>query len=132
MIIEQYKQKFAELLTVKTGLSLEEIVELIELPPQADMGDLAFPCFSLAKALKKAPPMIANEIAGEISGEGMTIKAMGPYVNAFIEKKSFFEQAFQLKTENSKIKNDQKVLLEYMSGNPNKPLHVGHARNVCL
>ncbi len=89
MIIEQYKRKFAELLTAKTGLSIEEIVELIELPPQSDMGDLAFPCFSLAKTLKKAPPMIAAELAEGVHAQGFVVKAMGPYINAFIEKARF-------------------------------------------
>lgn len=63
MIIEHYKKIFAEALTEKTGLSVDEMVSLIELPPQADMGDLAFPCFSLSKTLRKAPPMIAAEVA---------------------------------------------------------------------
>lgn len=59
MILEQYKKQFAEALAEKTGLAADEIEGLIELPPQSDMGDLAFPCFGLAKSLKKAPPMIA-------------------------------------------------------------------------
>lgn len=77
MILENYKKNFAELLAPKTGMSVEDILPFIEQPPQADMGDLAFPCFSLAKSLKKAPPMIAGEIAGGLSAEGFSeIKAL--------------------------------------------------------
>lgn len=66
MIREQYKKQFAMALAEKTGLSADEIVGMIEVPPQSDMGDLAFPCFSLSKALKKAPMAIATEVAGEL------------------------------------------------------------------
>ena len=131
MIIEHYKQKFAELLAPKTGMAVGDIIPLIEQPPQADMGDLAFPCFALSKTLRKAPPMIAAEIAEGLNGEGLEVKAMGPYVNAFISKQDFTKHVLEHTTQNSKSKTE-KVLLEYMSGNPNKPLHVGHARNVCL
>lgn len=94
MIIDQYKKKFGEVLASKTGMAVEDIVLLIETPPQSDMGDLAFPCFSLAKALKKAPPAIAAELTQGMrdEGQGMEIKAMGPYINAFIEKSDFISK----------------------------------------
>lgn len=136
MIVDQYKKTFAELLAAKIGMTADDIVPLIETPPQSEMGDLAFPCFSLAKALKKAPPMIAAELAEGLKGQGMEIKAMGPYINVFIEKALFIEQTLRPDVSGhllfTKEASKAKVLLEYMSGNPNKPLHVGHARNVCL
>lgn len=69
MILDGYKKQFAELLAKKTGLQYEEVFALIEQPPQTDMGDLAFPCFSLAKPLKKAPMVIAQEIAEGLQAE---------------------------------------------------------------
>ncbi|MBP6910690.1 hypothetical protein KBC03_03745 [Patescibacteria group bacterium] len=115
MIIEQYKQKFAELLVAKTGMSVEDIIPMIEQPPQAEMGDLAFPCFSLAKALKKAPPMIAADVASGLSAEGFSeIKALGPYVNAFIDK-THFVAAVLAGEKPAVVQHKEKVLLEYMS-----------------
>lgn len=70
MILERYKKQFAEALVEKTGMSVEDILPMIEQPPQADMGDLAFPCFSLAKALKKSPILIAVELARDLKSQG--------------------------------------------------------------
>lgn len=113
MIVEQYKKQFAAALAEKTGLEASEIEGMIELPPQSDMGDLAFPCFTLAKSLKKAPPMIANEIAGSVSVPWFSeVKALGPYVNAFIDKSAFVKSV--LSATEQTLSNDQKVLLEYM------------------
>lgn len=77
MIREQYKKQFAAALAEKIGLSADEIVGMIEVPPQSDMGDVAFPCFSLSKALKKAPMVIATDVAGELILDGFSeIKAL--------------------------------------------------------
>ena len=70
-------------------LSLEEILGLIEIPPTKDMGDYAFPCFRLAKTLRKAPPMIAEEIKQKIeidSSKIANIEVAGGYLNFFVNK----------------------------------------------
>ena len=61
-----YKKKVAELLKTQVDMDLENIEKLIEIPPKSEMGDFAFPCFKLAKELKKAPPMIATEISEKL------------------------------------------------------------------
>ena len=83
--------------------------------------------------MQKAPPVIAGELAsGLISDSFSDIKAMGPYVNAFVHKADFVKNILSGTSQTQGATHAEKVLLEYMSGNPNKPLHVGHARNVCL
>jgi arginyl-tRNA synthetase len=60
-------------------------------------------------------------------------KIVGPYLNAFVNKSSYTDQV--LKQASKELVVDQtkpKILLEYMSANPNKPLHIGHSRNVCI
>ena len=67
-------------------LSLEEILGLIEIPPNKDMGDYAFPCFKLAKVFRKAPNMIAADLAESIEAKGDISKVMpmGGYINFFV------------------------------------------------
>ena len=55
-----YKKKIAELIKSQVELDLEKIEQLIEIPPKPEMGDYAFPCFQLAKSMRKAPNMIAE------------------------------------------------------------------------
>jgi len=69
-------------------MSLEEIRTLLELPPRPEMGDVALPCFTLAKTLRKAPVSIVAELAdllnasdGIGSAEGIRAEALGPYLN---------------------------------------------------
>jgi arginyl-tRNA synthetase len=61
-----YIEGFAQLLATATGLPYEDIFLMIEIPPENISGDLAFPCFQLAKELKKAPPVIAGEMAKKL------------------------------------------------------------------
>lgn len=131
-MIAIFKQYFAELLSTETDMSVSEILALIEIPPENISGDLAFPCFQLSKSLKKAPPLIAQDLAKKLSSEYFSsFEAVGGYVNAHINQTSFITQFF---TENKKqkSKNIKKIMLEYMNANPNKPLHIGQARNVCI
>ena len=69
-------------------LDKEKIDGILEIPPKDDMGDFAFPCFQLAKVFRKAPNMIATEIAEKIpaSEDVSKVEAMGPYVNFFLNK----------------------------------------------
>ena len=95
MILDSYKQHFAELLAPHVFLEPSEVQKMIELPPQADMGDLAFPCFILAKTLKKAPQVLATEIASEINKNlpayFARVIAVGPYINIFIDTTDYIQ-----------------------------------------
>lgn len=67
-----YKEEIAKILAdADIGLSFDEIKEIVEVPSDSKMGDYAFPCFKLAKVLRKAPPMIAKDIAEKITGKDL-------------------------------------------------------------
>jgi len=122
----------AQILTKETGLPKEEVAQLIEIPPDSSLGDYAFPCFSLAKEAKKAPASVAEELAKKLtpSTPVAKISSAGPYVNFFIEPNAWAAQFAQEKLF-EKIKG-KKVLIEFPSPNTNKPLHLGHVRNMTL
>ncbi len=134
-MLQNYKQKFAELLKNKLNLELDQIIWLIEIPPENIGGDFAFPCFSLAKELKKAPNIIAEEISKQLVSKYFEkITTVGPYINVYIDKKDFIKKFYdnQDPTPADYENQDTKVLIEYMSANPNKPLHIWQARNICI
>ena len=119
----------------------EEIDEkLIEIPPDSKLGDYAFPCFSLAKKFKKAPQMIATELKDKIKfNENLIseIKTIGPYINFFINKKEFSKNILNEINDKkekyaSEDNKDYTVMIESPGPNTNKPLHLGHVRNMLL
>lgn len=121
---------------VKTHLKREEIERTVEIPPSSELGDFAFPCFMLAKALKKNPVEIAKELSKKIkSSEFEKIEAKGPYLNFFINRKSAAEdiikeiQKQKDKFGSSDMGKGKKALVEHTSINPNASPHVGRARN---
>ena len=114
-------------------LDLDKIESLIEIPPKSDMGDFAFPCFQLAKVMKKAPNMIAKDIADVINKDGFEkVESLGPYINFFMDKVKFSESIVnEILSEkdsygSSKIGDGKRYLVEYSSPNIAKPFHVGH------
>ncbi len=121
---------------LKKETKLEEIP--LEIPPDTKFGDYAFPCFILSKKLKRAPVEIAQDLSKiEPEGNISKIVANGPYLNFFISKTNLTEKTlkkiFKEKENYGKVKpTTQKVLIEYPGPNTNKPLHLGHARNMCL
>jgi len=128
-----YKQIIAELIKQYVDLDVEDIKKLIEIPPKSDMGDYAFPCFQLAKVMRKAPNMIAEELASKINKEGFEkITNLGPYVNFFVDKAAFSKATIEEvikegdKYGSSNIGEGKTVCVEYSSPNIAKPFHVGH------
>ena len=118
---------------IATHVSLDEkiIQELIEIPPQVEMGDYAFPCFRLAKELKKSPVQIAQELAKNIQEEYIKeIRVQGPYINFFIKEASYAQTILE-NTPTHKEKNE-KVMVEFSQPNTHKQFHIGHLRNATL
>lgn len=131
-MLNSYKKSFASLISEATQIPLEEILNIIEVCPENISGDLAFPCFQLSKILKKSPNIIAQELAEKLSWpQFVKFEALGWYLNAHINQSNFIENFLTAKPEHI-IKPTTKVLIEYMNANPNKPLHIGQARNVCI
>ena len=128
-----YKKIVATRLKENIDLDLDKIESLIEIPPKSDMGDVAFPCFQLAKVMKKAPNMIAKDIADVINKDGFEkVESLGPYINFFMDKVKFSESIVnEILSEkdsygSSKIGDGKRYLVEYSSPNIAKPFHVGH------
>jgi arginyl-tRNA synthetase len=134
-LIEKLRSDLASALSAAARADLHE--HLLEYPEQPENGDLAFPCFALAKQLKKAPPAIAAELEASVAlPEGFArAEAKGPYLNFFLDREVVVAKATDEALETGarfgdrKVGHDEKVMVEYVSPNNNKPLHLGHVRN---
>lgn len=138
--MKDYKEIIAEKLEGKElGLSKDEIYQLIEIPPQENMGDYSFPCFQLAKTLRKNPAQIATELASTLDLEDFAeVKNVGPYINFFLDRKNFENQVINTiieKKENfgkSEMGKGKTAIVEFSSVNIAKPFHIGHIRSTVI
>ncbi len=111
-----------------------------ENPPDPSLGDIGFPMFPLAKALRMGPPQIAAAIVDRLSSGSMprgTVKAVGPYVNVLLDRTSMALSALSARNSGpafgkSASLSGTKIMIEFSSPNTNKPLHLGHLRNDAL
>ena len=135
-----YKSEIAARLSEITGLSAEEIEAKIEIPPRLDMGDYAFPCFILAKAMRMAPPAIAAQVVNDerLKINDLRAENVGPYINFFIDKSSFACSVVgDILSKGQEYGSTEEgagktVIVEYSSPNIAKPFHVGHAFTTIL
>ena len=138
--MKDYKEIIAEKLEGKElGLSKDEIYQLIEIPPQENMGDYSFPCFQLAKTLRKNPAQIAAEVACALDIEDFSeIKNVGPYINFFLDRKKFENQVINTIIEKkedygkSDMGKGKTAIVEFSSVNIAKPFHIGHIRSTVI
>ena len=138
--MKDYKEIIAEKLEGKEiGLSKDEIYQLIEIPPQENMGDYSFPCFQLAKTLRKNPAQIATELVSTLDLEDFAeVKNVGPYINFFLDRKKFENQVINTiieKKENygkSDMGKGKTAIVEFSSVNIAKPFHIGHIRSTVI
>ena len=128
------KLQLAQKLAPLCGTDAQTVLDWFEVPKKADMGDLAFPCFRLAKTLRKAPPAIAQELkASLVLPAGFSrAEAVGPYLNFFVDTAS---QATSVLTKvlsdgdrygASDVGAGKTVCVEYSSINIAKPFGFHH------
>lgn len=136
-----FKEKLAELIEEKyDSIEKNEIFELLETPPQEDMGDFALPCFKFASIFRKAPNLIAKEIAESVSSNQYfeEVKNLGPYVNFYIAKKliakTVIKDVFEKKEQfgSSSMGNGKNVIVEFSSPNIAKPFSIAHIRTTVI
>ncbi len=136
-----FKQKVAEIFaSIDNEMTVDEAVQIVEIPPNPDMGDYAVPCFKFAKKYRKAPAAIATELVEKIGKieEFEKIESAGPYVNFFVDKTHFAEkilkQAFKEKENfgSTNVGQGKTVIVEFSSPNIAKPFHIGHIRSTLI
>ncbi len=140
---ERLREALAGHIREKYGV---ELAIVLEPPPKIEMGEAASPvCFELAKRLKKAPRMIAQEIAnelGRVDGIAKVEVAGGGYLNAYFERAVFWggvveessgERGKRAQPRDAEdTEKHRKIIVEHTSINPNKAAHIGHVRNAVL
>lgn len=138
-LAQEVAKLLAPLIPEAAGLGVEAIAALLAPPPKPELGEFAFPCFRLAKALRSAPAKIAAELAGQLAGRDNPLIAeatpAGPYLNLRLhahEAGRLLLPAWARGEQPEYPKSDQKIMVEYSQPNTHKAFHVGHMRNLCL
>ena len=139
--MKNFKQEIANKISEAIEIDKEEIYEYIEIPKDSKIGDYAFPCFKLAKELKKSPQIIAQDIKEKINTTGTDIEKieiLGGYLNFTISKIEIIQEVLkeiELKKDEygkSDIGKNKTIIVEYSSPNIAKPFHIGHLRTTLI
>ena len=135
-----FKEKIAKQIQNCIETKIDELENYIEIPKDTANGDYAFPCFRLAKELKKAPQFIANDIKEKIQIDEDIVEKVevaGGYLNFYIKKDVLAKEVLKEMEEKenygaSDIGNGKNIIVEYSAPNIAKPFHIGHLRTTLI
>lgn len=129
-----FKQEIIALLSKETRLSTEELSLMVAVPPDPKLGDYAFPCFKLGGNPKEQAEKLKAKL--KLLDFMEKVETAGPYLNFYLNKSALasatLKEIFRQKKKYGKGKENKNMVVEFCSPNTNKPLHLGHVRNMAL
>jgi arginyl-tRNA synthetase len=137
-----FKEQVSDLISKSIGVDSAEVFSMLSFPPQADMGDVAFPCFRLAKTMSKSPKDVSEEICKKVSANIEknsiigSVRSFGPYVNFFLNKTRFYNAVMTDSLSGEIIRPAKtkhgRVVIDYSSPNIAKPIAFHHIRSTVI